>query len=343
MRSVWRSAAAALAGAALMLSACVGPDADDDGPVVVTRVGNLGDAPTLFALERGYFDDAGVPVESVVSRGGTEMLAAVVTGQVDVLYLAVTPALLASFARDGAGHRAVAVTAVVTPDSCPYLGMSTSAGMAARLDAGGALEGPVRIGWFGTTLVVDAYIAAVMDELRARGATPEVVRLGRADQTAALATGDIDLGVETEPALTLAAERAGGRVAFPAGERVAGPMSVLLFGPRLVADRGLGRRVLEAWLRGLDDYRSGPTDADLALLSEATTIAPELLTTMCWPTIDPDGRAVEQGLQVLQEAAVAAGTLPAVVPADRIWDHGLLQDALAARVGSTGTTTGSAG
>lgn len=312
----------------VVLSGCgAAPDVATDTEVVVVRTGNLADAPTLFALERGHFTDEGVTVRAVESRGGSEMIAALVAGEVDVLYVALNPGLLGSLDAEGSRHRAVTATAVVRPEECAYLGVAASADMAARLDAGEPLTGPVRIGWFGTALLVDEYVGVLMAELGAAGAEPTVVRLDRASQTAALAAGEIDLGVETEPALTIAAERAGGGVRLPAAGRVRGPMSALVFSARLLADEDLAGRVMRAWLRGLDDYRDGPTPDAVALLAEVTAIEPELLRTMCWPAITADATGSAAEFDLVQRRLVELGAIDRVVPADRIWDGGPLERA----------------
>src|SRR4051812_23553605 len=54
---------------------------------------NIGSGPVYLAIERGYFKDAGINVESVLFQSGAEMVASLGTGELGIGNGALSPGL----------------------------------------------------------------------------------------------------------------------------------------------------------------------------------------------------------------------------------------------------------
>ncbi|WP_213455581.1 ABC transporter substrate-binding protein [Rhizomonospora bruguierae] len=96
-----RSALIGVSGVALalVLAACGGGDGSgkDSGGLTTVRYGSVGgmtDGPLYLAEELGYFKDAGIKVERTRFESGTQILAAMVGGSLDVAAVAVSAGLL---------------------------------------------------------------------------------------------------------------------------------------------------------------------------------------------------------------------------------------------------------
>lgn len=311
-------------------SASVGWE-QEGGPVVLLRSAFLGDAAFAIALEEGWFEEAGIAVETVASSSPADVFASIVAGDIDVAYFAPNAALF-SAVTDGAPVRIVAAASVLDPAECDYLSVLGTPEAARRVASGdvGQMDG-LRLGVSLRSLTAVRFLDAVLADwgVSALDGPIEVVLSSNTDLVALMATGQIDLAVAYEPQATLLERTAGAVPILGATDVLPDELtSLYLFSERLLADRELGARVLAVYLRGVEAYRAGPTERNVRIVAAQTGIEPGLLAEMCWATLDSDGRRYEGVVQDAQRTAIARGELAELVPAEQLWDHGFRDRAI---------------
>jgi ABC-type nitrate/sulfonate/bicarbonate transport system substrate-binding protein len=169
--------------------------AQDTGKVVLGWTADLQTAPVAIALEKGFFKEAGLEVNSVRFVAGRAALEALLGGQLDLAFMAEYPPTIAALRKQEFG--------VVTTLS-KYTGnriISTSAvGFRSMKD----LEGKK----IGTTMGTNsAFFTELLVEKAGIKAT--IVNVSPADVVPALVRGDIDAGVTFPDFYPKAAEALG--------------------------------------------------------------------------------------------------------------------------------------
>ena len=335
----------ALAAAALVATACAGaveapsstaPEAappqawmQTGGPLMVSRMSTLGDSAVGLALEAGWFAEAGLDVEIVETQRGSELVPSLIAGDLDISYQAIQPALLRAMA-DGVDLRIIAAANTYRRHSCEDRALVATPEAAARLRSGDpALVKGLTIGATSRSLTGRRYLATLLDTLGVEDTDVTLTEVDWASAVAVLRRGDVDAIVLVEPLLGRARETLDVEALFPVGELQPGSLHTAVFASRRVLeDRELGARFLAVYLRGQARYSEGPTPRNVELLSGPSGIEPDLLRSMCWTTLDADGRHYVPDLRSLQEFGVETGDLDRVLPDELVWDHGLYLRAL---------------
>lgn len=301
----------------------------EGGPLVVGRATVVtSDVVAPLAEQEGWFDQAGLDVEVVEERSPIDLFPLLVSGDIDVMSMAVSPAALAGFG-EGVPMRIPATTIIYTADECSNTALLGDAAKLAAIDpADPSTTRGLRIGGTFRSLTSARYLDALT---RSWGITVddlELVEVPIDSHIAAVKDGQVDALFSVDPVLTLGSELEGAAVAFPSGEVIDGEVvGFVLFGPRLLEDRELGARYLAIHLHAVERLNRGTTPENVAFLSGLTGIEPELLARTCLSPQSPDGRPHEASLTEIWEYAVARGDVERVVPADEVWDHAFLDRA----------------
>jgi NitT/TauT family transport system substrate-binding protein len=303
------------------LTACARP-ADDvtRARIRIAVLPYLSNAPLYLARDAGYFADEGIDVELVELKGTDGRLAAMLSGDIDVLAGAIEVAQFAAIAA-GASLRAVADKGRASPDACAWSAYLVGPGV----DTASGVRAIRRM----TVDQSDISTYLVHELIRREGgdpATVEVVRTPPPAVPAALRSGAVDAAAVTEPQLmTLRRQFREWRTI----NRVVPDfqMSAVQFGRRLlVEDRALGVRVLRAYRRGVAQYLRGKTPDNVRHLANAFATSPAELSAMCWPHIQRDGRINLASVMAYQEWALAQGLIDRRVPASQLWDSTFVRD-----------------
>lgn len=301
----------------------------EGGPLVIGRATVVtADSVAPLAEQEGWFGQAGLDVTVVEERSPIDLLPLLVSGDIDVMFMAVTPAAFAAFA-EGVQMRIPATTLIADADTCSTTGLLGDAERLSAIDpADPTTTRGLRIGGTFRSLTSARYLDALT---RSWGITVddlELVEVPLDAHLAALRDGQVDAVFTVDPVLTLGTEETDAIAAYPTGEVNDGDvLAFLLFGPRLLEDRELGARYLAVHLHALERLNLGATEGNVALLSRLTGLEPELLARTCIPPQTLDGRPHEARLTEMWEFAVARGDVERVVPAAEVWDHGFLDRA----------------
>lgn len=322
-----RGCAALLIGAAVLVGC--GGSASSDDPVRVLSTNLLSTGPLLIVEHEGLFEKHGVTVEYERAQATGNVLPLLESGEVDVWIGAPSPALYA-LADAEPGVRIVADKGRANED-CAFFSF---VGRTEELGDDGwdadELRGR-RIGFPTAAMTAAFYADRVLDRVGLTRDDVEVVELAFPVAAEAVRKGQVDLGVVIEPLLTAAVADGELAVYAPTQEIVPNLQSaVVAFGPRLVEeDRELGERVMAAYLDGVKQYNEGATERNVEIMTEATEVDSGLLEEACWPAVADDARVDLPSMLETQEWAVAEGLQDEVIPAERFWDGGFIDAALA--------------
>jgi NitT/TauT family transport system substrate-binding protein len=84
-----------------------------EDPVRLGLVSFVGEATNLFALETGLFEANGLNVEVVRNQAGVESLLGVMSGELDIATVAITPVVYAAMGRLGPGREFEVVASIL--------------------------------------------------------------------------------------------------------------------------------------------------------------------------------------------------------------------------------------
>lgn len=279
-------------------------------PLRVVRLPFLGQAPLFIAEEEGYFAEQGLQIEFIELTSGAEALAALFSGEIDIVFSSIGIGLLNGIARGGQA-RLVMPTSTWSAAGCPSAGMLVRRD---RLEAGefadlaqvkGMKLATNPIGMEG--FYIDKALAEVglgLDDLVVEDLPPPAL----AD---ALAKGAVDLVHASEPWVTRLTADGGAAMLLPARDVLPDSnLSAVVYGPTVLGDkREAGTRFAVAFLKAVRQYHEGKTPRNIAILSRATGLDPQLLERLCLTFIPPDGRFNQQGVLDFQAWAFQKGLL----------------------------------
>ncbi len=249
-------------------------------------------APIYLAHERGYFREAGLDVDLVVSRQSRDALTLLAGGEFDVALFSMTPATPNAIAR-GARIRVVAGRETLTP-GCSDNGVLhyREARFPRGLNDAAAWPGS-RIATSGDSLNNLFYVDEVMRRIGVESRKVQIEKMGFEEALAAIAGGHIDMTI------------GGGRPSYLAGglpkgvkrsdivERVVGEYqySHVLFGRELLdgpVERGA--TFLRAYLRGAVGWVAGDTPRFIEVFARDNKLDVEIIKRSCRSSVSTTGQ-----------------------------------------------------
>lgn len=294
---------------------------------------NISIAPLVIAEAEGYFESEGIRLEHAESpTRGMQSIPLLDRGDIDVLASSLSIGVFAAIAA-GSKMRLVADRGHVY-DGCEFNGVM---GRGSQFTTDSPTTAEVR----GKTLSINPNGTAefiVEKFLVARGLSfrdVRVVRLSEVAELQAVSTGAVDLMHASEPFVTRLKE-AGTRVVGRASALAPGAhFGVIIYGPRMLEDRDLGRRFMTAYLRGVRRFTEGPTQRNVQILSERLGFEPALLRKSCFAGVYPDGRLDGAWLMEFQRWGVTKGYMDRTLELDDVIDLSFARSS-AARLDSAG-------
>ncbi|SRR5579884_1301292 len=285
------------------------PAAEPAPQLVPIRFGSpqaVSDAGIFIARDRGYFQEQGFDVQSIVFQSAPNTIAPLASGDLELAGGTFSTGLLNAIDR-GIAIKAVAdkgtsrpgfefSQVIVRPD------LLSSGAIRSAADLRGK-----RIGAASTRSGVESLIAQVVERGGLTINDVELVDLGYPEMVVALGNGAIDAGNLIEPTLSAAITR-GVAASWEDGYSSTAYGGVYQSGTLFAADRFLSqpdqaRRWMVAYLRGLRDYNDafaknqGRADV-IRILTENTSVKdPAAYEHMNMPGLDPDGRVTRASLQ----------------------------------------------
>ncbi len=273
-------------------------------------------APVYLAEAKGYYDALGLDVTLQAFVGGTDPIALTGSGELDFAAVGAGPAFWNSLALGlpveivAPGHAEgspVATPLMISRDACLAGEIDSVADLAGRrvsINARGGTEY-----WLGAAL---ATAGLGIDDV-------DLQTIGFPDAVAALDTGAIDAAMVAEPLATLA-ERQGIAVRLLPDFPVQEIQPTAIIGNRDFADENPEATVafVTAYLMAARDLSGGSFNdpANLAIISEYTSVPADLLAASVQPLYFPNGEVSVESLNTLQAFFLERGQLDYGEPID---------------------------
>ena len=221
----------------------------------VVRVGilnSIGDAPFSIGIEKGYYAEQGITIETVPFDSAARMIAPLSQGQIETGQGIIGAGALNAVAR-GVEVRGIASASASPP------GHGNSS-FVLRADLADVVKGPadlkgrkVGLGATGTGIEV------LLNTLLGRGglsiADVELVQLNFAEQVQALGNGALEMATPSEPTATLALDRGYGVLWMRADEIFPNHLTSFIWaGPHFIANADVAQRFMVGALKAIRLY-----------------------------------------------------------------------------------------
>ena len=288
----------------------------------------LSDSGFLIAQEEGYFARQGLEIEVLRYNNSAEGLAAVLSGQVDILGGGIDPGILNAMAR-GENLKLVADKGRAAAD-CDYIGALVRKEDLPKWQAGdpAALK-LLKVAASGNQ-TGSFYAETVLQQIGLSFADMEVVDVPAPSRGEALISGGVDFALVAEPYLTQYTQDDQAVVFKPAAEILPEmQISVWVFGKKLLEEnRDLGQRFITAYMEGVRKFHEGKTDSNISSLAKGTKLEPDLVRDVCWPGLAETGVVDHASIQQYQEWLLSKGWLDETVDESQYWDGGFVEQAI---------------
>ena len=276
----------------------------------------------FIAEDGGYFSQQGLDVELVRFNAGSDVLTAMISGSIDIDTENLSAGAISLVAK-GSGYKFVGERGFIDPQSsCSYQDIMVRTDLLKN----GFLDNPANVKGlkFATTSasVFEYGLDLQMSKLGLKASDIQLVNMpAQPDRLAALKNGAIDGVTFSEPWVTTT-KKSGAGDTWVSYEGLTPnlPLSVVLYGPRLIGNPDIGKRFMVAYLNAIRQYQQGKTDANVAILSKYTGISPDDIKASCWVSIAADGRTHLDTWLPYEQWLVSKGYLDAVVPTNQLWD-----------------------
>jgi NitT/TauT family transport system substrate-binding protein len=306
------------------------------GPALAAEVVKMGDLPAIsnaglyVAIEKGYFGEKGIAVQTERFASGAKMTPALATGQLDVAIGTPAASLFNSIAS-GMDFRIVADKGQVRP------GFSFSPIIVRKdlVDGGRVkrvrdLKG-LKVASGAKGIHLDYFLAKMLEHDGLSYDAVEIVTLAYPDAIRALASKAVDAVIAPEPWGVRAEEQMVGVRLFlteQTPEIATFQAAVIMYSGKFIKDRPkVARDFLQAYAKGVRYYlERGPKNDEIAtMLSKHTSVPPETIKASIPFYIEPDVKPRVQDLAKLQDWFHQMGWVKQKVPIERAVDLSFLQ------------------
>jgi NitT/TauT family transport system substrate-binding protein len=306
------------------------------GPALAAEVVKMGDLPAIsnaglyVAIEKGYFGEKGIAVETERFASGAKMTPALATGQLDVAIGTPAASFFNSIAA-GMDFRIVADKGQVRP------GFSFSPIIVRKdlVDGGRVkrvrdLKG-LKVASGAKGIHLDYFLAKMLEHDGLSYDAVEIVTLAYPDAIRALASKAVDAVIAPEPWGVRAEEQMVGVRLFlteQTPEIATFQAAVIMYSGKFIKDRPkVARDFLQAYAKGVRYYlERGPKNDEIAtMLSKHTSVPPETIKASIPFYIEPDVKPRVQDLAKLQDWFHQMGWVKQKVPIERAVDLSFLQ------------------
>jgi NitT/TauT family transport system substrate-binding protein len=310
-----RAALGTLAG--LALSAC------RHGPLRTVRIAALPrfiSAPLFVADELGFFREEGLTLDVQALTETTQMIPLLAAGQIDVAFAGATPAVFNAVAQ-GARTRIVAARDVAVP-GCTQEVHGNRRSFPDGFTRAGQLRGK-RVAVTAPTSLTAFLLDVLLESAGLQTSDVQLASMPLSASAPALVAGKLDAVVDLD-------------MGFSSPEIVAGPSvaslipgfrySYIHFGRALLdGDIGPGTAFLQAYFRGVREFRRGTVPRAMDRLAEGSGMDPAAVRNACRLRISEDGALDPASVQRVLAWSVRKGFLRTAVDVAQAVDSRFLE------------------
>lgn len=289
-------------------------------------------ANTAFyiAYEEGFFAEEGVEIEIAQMTRSLDAIPALAAGDIDVMTINVTAALLNIMVRDS-NIRIVGPLAQTAAHECVYSGLMIRHGTVA--DEAQEIT-PEILQSLVFNITPTAISAMVIDRLLNHyGLTQDDIEMvdlpGQAATFDPLVAGAIDVTIASEPWVTRIRATEAADVWEAQNEFQPNVQaSVIAFGPSILENNPeLGERFMVAYLRGVHQLAEGKTARNLDILEQHLELERELLAEVCLPHVPGDGSILLDSVEEFSAWLAEKDYVDTPLTADQFWEPRFVEHA----------------
>lgn len=293
-------------------------------------------AALYFGLDRGYFKEQGINLETVDFRTITELVAPVGTGQLDVVGMPLSTPLMAAADR-GVELKLVAALSVSSQPSNNHTWIM----LRKDLKDSGQVKTPADLKGMKVAIpsqggLGDQTILLMLAQAGLKAEDVEMVVLPAAEQAAAFANKAIAAGYTLEPQISDILSKGLAVKWLPISQYYGGKVQtgVIVFGPNMFKDQDVARRWMTAYVKGIREYlkasssKEGRAEAVNALIAHTPLKDPKAYEPMELPAVDPNGQPERQNIETQYKYWVDGGFYKGQTTIDKIIDMSYLDFAV---------------
>ena len=306
-------------------------------PTLAAEVVKMGDLPVIsnaglyIAMDKGFFAERGITVETERFASGAKMIAPLSTGQLDLATGSPSAGLFNSVAS-GMDFRIVADKGQIRPK------FSFTGGLLVRkdlIDSGKVksikdLKG-MKITSGAKGIVLDYILAKTLESEGLPFESVEVVYLSYPDGLKALISKAVDAAVAPEP-WGVQAERQGAATRLFLSENIPSiatfQIGVVMYSGKFIKERPkVARDFMQAYVKGIKYYNEkGLKDPEVAaIVSKHTSVPAETVRATIPFYAEPSGKPRTQDLATLQDWFHQIGWVKTKAPMDKLVDLSFLE------------------
>jgi NitT/TauT family transport system substrate-binding protein len=274
------------------------------------------DAPLFVGIERGYFQQEKLDVQTQALAGGTDVITQTATGNFDVSLGGLGVATFNALQK-GIGIKVVAPLHSETPPVTTPLVVSKKAFDSGQIRSVADLKGKkVSINAAGSA--TEYWLARALEKGGLKLSDVQVENIAFPDVPAALANGAISAAMLGEPVVTQA--RDAGQITVLSDDFISGFFpTIVLYNSTFAKDKkNAAQGFMNAYIRACRDLQGGAfkTDAIASIVEKYTKVPADIVKRSNAPTFDPNGRFRIADLQTMQEFYFQRGGLTYKDPLD---------------------------
>jgi len=305
-------------------------------PTAAVEVVKMGDLPAISSaglyvgIEKGYFADKGITVDTERFASGAKMMPALAVGELDVATGAPSASLFNSIAA-GQDFKVVADKGQTRPGhSFNPLIVRKDLVESGKVKGVADLKG-MKVATGAKGIVLDY----LLDRFLAHGGLShdavDVVYLAYPDAIRALATKAVEAAIAPEPWGVRAEEQKVGVRMFlseQVPEIAAFQIAVVIYSGQFMKERPrVAHDFMAAYVKGIRYYLDrGPKNDEIAqIVSKHTSVPPETIKAATSAYLDPDAKPRVEDLATLQDWFFRMGWVKDKVPIDRVVDLSFLR------------------
>lgn len=272
------------------------------------------DAGVLAAIEKGYFREQGINVETVEFRAVSEMIGPISTGQVDIIGVSLGAPVLNAIDR-GVALKIVADKGSSQPRfEQSYIVLRKDLADSGQVKTAADLKG-MKVAIPSPGAIGDQTVRLMLAE-GGVARDVEVIVLPFPEMMAAFANKGIAASFEVEPYTTQGIQQGLFVKWKPASSFFGGKVqtTAIVYSPGLASNRDLGQRWMVGYLKGIRYYLKALTtgegwDEVVAILTRYTPVKdPALYKLMELPYLDPNGGLDTKSLDAQHRFFVESGS-----------------------------------
>lgn len=254
------------------------------------------DVGVFIAAEKGYFKEQGITMEMVDFRSVAEMIAPLGTGQLDVIGMPLSSAMLAAADR-GVDLKLVADKGQSLPKwEYNWIVLRKDLADSGRVKTPADLKG-MKVAVPSPGSQGELAVQVMAERAGLKPGDVEVVVLPFVEQATALGNKAIAASHSIEPYIARGVQEGYSIKWIPNSQLYGGRVQIgnIVFGSLLLKDQDLGRRWMVAYLKGVRDYlkafttREGREEVVNILVKYTPIKDPKLYDLMEMPYLDPNG------------------------------------------------------